>query len=178
VSPDGLATTTVTGPLTMWAQPLWIEYQETDLSLFPATTTSSTSRPTSSTPQPSITMVLPSSSTATSSATPNIIPSNRLSHGAIAGIGVGVALVALVFLATALFFCLRRWRSSKSRRSPTNYNSYSAWQRHELDALGSAWQSNELDASEPRRELEGSRAEHTRKGIARKPVMREMVELE
>jgi hypothetical protein len=166
VSPDGLATTTVTGPFTMWAQPFWVEYQETDLSLFPITTTSSIRRPTSSPSQPSIMKVLPSSSAAASSPTPTVISKDGLSIGATAGIGIAAALIAFIVLASVLFLCLRKRRISKSRRSPKK------------NEQGPAWEKSELDACEPWRELEGSRNYPTREIIARNPVSQEVVELE
>jgi hypothetical protein len=150
----------------MWAQPFWVEYQETDISLFPVTTTSLTGQPTSSPFQPSITKFLPSSNSAASSPTPTVISKGGLSTGATAGISIAAALIGLMVLTGTLFLYLRRQRISKSRRSPNE------------NGAGPAWEKSELEATEPWRELEGSRTYPTREIIAREPVRQEVVELE
>lgn len=181
VSPDALSTTTVTGPLLMWAQPLYVEYQETDLSLF--STTISTSLSTSLTAQPSSTNSAPSGNITAVSPLPTIIHNSALSSGAKAGIGVAAVAGALVLLAL-VFFCMRWRRTSRLPAKRPMQAPSSSWERKELDAsdarreLDGSPLENELDASESRRELDGSPFESPKQIIARKPVAQAIVELE
>jgi len=181
----------------MWAQPFWVEYQETDLSLF-STTTSLTNSPASLTAQPSSTKQTPIGSTAAASSAANVIPYSGISTGAKVGIAIGAALGALFVLSGALFFCLRRRNLSKTRENSVTDEPGSSWERKELDASGSPWRRNELDNSESTRqrneldnsestrqrneldvsELQCSEFGTLRNGTTRRSLARGMAELE
>ncbi len=103
-----LTTTAVSGAITMWGQPIVVEYQQKDLTLF--STSVSTSSTSSTTASPSATTNQPAL-TSTGSPSPSTNPKSGLSTGAQAGIGVGVAIVALILLVIAAFF-LRRKRQA------------------------------------------------------------------
>ncbi|KAK8205700.1 hypothetical protein IWZ01DRAFT_529154 [Phyllosticta capitalensis] len=102
-----LSTTQVTGPITLWAQALTIEYRLNDLALFPALTSSESSVVSTSSAvaaaTPSSTFATATSAVTTSAST---LPSHTssktstpdLSTGAKAGIGIGVTLSALALL--------------------------------------------------------------------------------
>jgi LPXTG-motif cell wall-anchored protein len=109
-----LTTTAISGPISMWGQPVVVEFQQKDLTLF--STSASTSSTSSGTASPSATTAQPAV-TSTGSPTPSTNPKSGLSTGAQAGIGVGVAIVALILLAIAAFF-LRRKR--KAGQKPNN----------------------------------------------------------
>jgi LPXTG-motif cell wall-anchored protein len=114
-----LTTTAISGPISMWGQPVVVEFQQKDLTLFSTSTSSissSTSSRSSGTASPSATTAQPAI-TSTGSPTPSTDPKSGLSTGAQAGIGVGVAIVALILLAIAAFF-LRRKR--KASQKPNN----------------------------------------------------------
>ena len=112
-SSSTLSVTTVTGPLTMWAQPMQFAYQQKDLALFiTSTSTSSTSAP-SSTTQPSATLTpitsttsIPSSSQTSQSQVST--GADGLSRGGAAGVAVASTLVAISLLALAIFLLWRR----------------------------------------------------------------------
>jgi len=148
----------------MWAQPVYVEYQATDLALFSTTTTSPSPLP-SSTAQPSSTISAPSSNTASVSPIPTIMHNSTLSTGAKAGIGVAAAAGGLLLIAL-LFFCMRWRRTSRSRTNPP------------AGAPNSPWGRKELGDSDPRRELEGSPFKDPRYSVARKPVAHAVTELE
>ncbi|KAL4898863.1 hypothetical protein BDW74DRAFT_184287 [Aspergillus multicolor] len=108
---DFTTSTTVSGTLEMWAQPITIMYQESDLSLYTTTTTnrssSTTSNATSDTaPNPSD---VHTAETETSS-------SDGLSGGAIAGIAVGCVAGVLVLL--GLVFIM--WRRKRGKVQSAN----------------------------------------------------------
>jgi hypothetical protein len=109
-----LATTAISGPVTMWGQPIVVEFEQKDLTLF--STSTSTPSTSSATPGPSAT-TKQTAVTSTAPPTPSTNPSSSLSTGAKAGIGVGAAVVAIFFLGIAAFF-LRRNR--KAGRKPTS----------------------------------------------------------
>ena len=97
--------TTVTGPISMWAQPLQYVFQQKDISLL-STSTSATAVTTSSAV----------SSTATATAT----SSSSLSSGAKAGIGIGVAVGVLALISVLIFlFFLRRKKQRTSAQTTT-----------------------------------------------------------
>ncbi|CAG8184193.1 unnamed protein product [Penicillium salamii] len=109
--------TQVSGPITMWAQPIEVHLQESDSSLFvSATTTSNSASPTGT-------------QTSTSgSATPTggdsgsgDSSSSGLSTGASIGIGVGVGVGALIILAGLGFWFFRRRQAKKSSVSNPPY---------------------------------------------------------
>jgi len=104
---DGTTTgfTTVSGLITMWAQPITVAYQSTDLGLFTTTTPStSPSTTTSSTTSQSTTTTNSSSP----SPTPTQTPGSSLSSGGIAGTVIGAAAVLAVVIGAAIY--LRRKR--------------------------------------------------------------------
>lgn len=113
---DLLSSTTVSGPLTMWGQPIEVAFRQQDLSLY----TTSTSAPASSAnAQPSSNPVTQAAATVTSLpplTSPTSAPSNNnsLSTGAKAGIGLGVAVIGMFLLGFALFLLWRRGRRARS----------------------------------------------------------------
>ena len=121
-----LSLTTVTGPLTLWGQPMQFAYQATDLSLY-ITSSSSSSLPTqSSTAQPSATATPLSTTSNPSSSTSTSLPVSEgaggLSRGATAGIAVGstIAAISIVALAILLF-----WKKRARRRLSSRTNGHS-----------------------------------------------------
>ena len=104
--------TEITGSITMWAQPITVELQSSDSSLFvtsttqPATTTTD-AQPTSTASQPTETAG-PSTSS----------ESSGLSTGAGIGVGVGVGVGGIAIFAALGLWLLRRRRNS--RKSPTH----------------------------------------------------------
>jgi hypothetical protein len=101
-----LATTTVTGPLTMWAQPITVEYQPSDLKYF--TVSDSTVSSAAATGQASISTVT-ATSTPPSTSTPHL--SQSMSGGAKIGIAIG-CIVAAAIIGVAIYFFLPRRRKS------------------------------------------------------------------
>ncbi|KAL4811737.1 hypothetical protein BDW67DRAFT_171374 [Aspergillus spinulosporus] len=106
--------TQITGPITMWAQPITVELQASDMSLFVTenTTTISNTTATSS----STTASLATTTTAvepTITDEPTDSGSGGISTGAGIGIGMGVGVGGLAVLGAAIFWFLRRRRASK-----------------------------------------------------------------
>ncbi|KAJ9261679.1 hypothetical protein DTO271D3_3144 [Paecilomyces variotii] len=108
--------TEITGPITMWAQPITIELQSSDSNLF-------TTQSTATTDQASVAVSTQSTRTAskapsaasTNSATQSVSGSSgqgHLSAGADVGLGVGVG-VGTVMLAAIAFWMFRRHRAAK-----------------------------------------------------------------
>ncbi len=113
---DLLPSTTVSGPLTMWGQPIEVAFRQQDLSLY---TTSTSSPVSSANAQPSSNPVTQAAATATPLpplTSPTSAPSNNnsLSTGAKAGIGLGVAVIGMFLLGLALFLLWRRRRRARS----------------------------------------------------------------
>jgi hypothetical protein len=112
-----LATTTLfatSSPITMWGQPITIEYQQKDVSLFGSATSSSSSSSstaaiTDSSSSISTTASLSGSSAAQSSVSSTT--SSSLSTGAKAGIGLGLGILAVILIALAAFFITKRRQS-------------------------------------------------------------------
>ena len=159
-----LTTTTITGPITMWAQPLYVEYRKQDLSLFstssPTTTTTSSSSAVQPSSAASSAISAPTSSSSNGSDTN---PSNNgLSTGAKAAIGVGAALGALVIL-SAIFFSFMRSRRSNKQRQPN------PWPPHQP-----GFNRNEIDGSEAYEKPPVA----SKYFVFRKPVLQETQELE
>lgn len=108
--------TSVSGPLTMWGQPVTVAFQSEDLTLFTTNTAAAVRSSTrSATPTPATrteTPTTPSPTAPAASETP--AETAPLSSGAKAGIGVGAAAGALFLLAglVALFL----WRRRRRRR--------------------------------------------------------------
>lgn len=99
-----IGTVTVTGPLTMWAQPIVIAYQSSDLSHF-VTTTTTTSAPTST---PLTTSSPSGASLPTTSSAPT--SDSGLSRGALAGIIVSAVVLCCAFLGSLVWLILRHRR--------------------------------------------------------------------
>ncbi len=79
-----------------------------------ATIASSTSSPSSTKPPSSSTSPSASTSTAASPSSTHASSSSGLSTGASAGIGVGVAIVAIGLIGALIWFLRRRWRRRSS----------------------------------------------------------------
>nr|XP_023907981.1 cell wall integrity and stress response component 2-like [Quercus suber] len=119
---DDLNTTSVTGPITMWAQPVSVAIASTDLSLFTTTTTSSSSQSTASvgsiptstpTSTGSVTTITPSAASnspdsASASASASASSNTGLSGGAIAGIAIAAAIIIGALIGLAIFFRQRK----------------------------------------------------------------------
>ncbi|KAF4248162.1 hypothetical protein CNMCM8980_006281 [Aspergillus fumigatiaffinis] len=130
--------TQVHGPIIMWAQPVTVQFQSSDLSLFVTPTTISTTSKSDSVP-------VQTTTTSTALATPNtsqipsatqptelnhVISSTGLSAGAKAGIGVGVGVGGVAIFAL-LFFVFRYLRKARSMRAASKGQYY-----HNTEALG------------------------------------------
>lgn len=116
----------------MWGQPISVEFQQQDLTLFPTSTTT-----TMATAQPS------QAATQGTGGPTSMVPGpasdhSGLSSGAAAGIGIAVALCALGMIAGIIFLFLRR-RRTKVKGHPTRFE----------DDSGNQWYSR-------RQELEGT----------------------
>ncbi|CAG8296191.1 unnamed protein product [Penicillium olsonii] len=111
--------TQVTGPITMWAQPIEVHLQESDSSLFVSATTTSDS----STATPTKTSTTSGSATPTGgdSGAGDGASTSGLSTGASIGIGVGVGVGALIVIAGLAFWFFRRRQAKKSAVSNPPY---------------------------------------------------------
>lgn len=164
-----LTTTTITGPVEMWAEPIYVEFRQQDLTHY--STSSLTTTSTSTLTQPSSTASSATSApTSSTSAGPDPYHSKGgLSTGAKAGIGVGAALGALLILLAVLFFAMRRRRGNKQRRPPDPYNQPEFYnQSSEMDG------SQLLEKSLPN-EMDASEGKYSR---SRKPIGQARVEVE
>ena len=127
-SENTLNITAVTGPISMWGQPLSVEFQKRDLSLFTTTTAtdSSTTQEASAASTPSsaiapLTAAPGAQSGSPAAPTTNPPSSNGpttsgppvLSPGAAAGIGVGATAALIVFF--AVLFVLFRKKPSRPK---------------------------------------------------------------
>ncbi|KIW92027.1 uncharacterized protein Z519_07009 [Cladophialophora bantiana CBS 173.52] len=130
-----LSSTVVSGPLTMWGQPVTVEYQQKDLSLFGTTSTSSSlSIPTSTTTSSTATATFSVSSGNSTSLLNK--DSSDLSTGDKAGIAIAGILAVLIAVAIGVF--LVRKRRDRRKRRLTNQdhespNSMPKWARQELE---------------------------------------------
>lgn len=106
---DLLPSTTLTGPLTMWGQPIEVAFRQQDLSLYTMGTSSPASQTNIQPPSNPVTQAPPS-------IIHTLAPSNDsgLSAGAKAGIGIGVAGVGLALFGFALFLFRRGRRRARS----------------------------------------------------------------
>jgi hypothetical protein len=101
--------TQVSGPITMWAQPIQIQLQATDSSLFTTATSTSASASNSAT----ATATATSTSTSASGA-PSSSSGSGLSQGASIGIGVGVGVGGALIIAALAFWFFRRRKMKKN----------------------------------------------------------------
>jgi hypothetical protein len=160
VDQTGLTATTITGPVEMWAAPIFVEFRQQDLTLY--STSSLTVTSTSTTAQPSSTASSATSApTSSPSAGLNTYHSKGgLSTGAKAGIAVGAAIGALLISLAVLFVVMRCRRRNRQRRPPVSNNQPGFYnQSSEIDGSQMPQKSllNEIDGSEgkyPRVELE------------------------
>lgn len=129
---SGLNYTTITGLVTMWGQPISVEFQQRDLTLFTTSTSTSSSVSTSisTTAQPSNTIAKPYASP-TVTITPSSAPTSGLSVGATAGIAITVAISGFLILASVVLFFVRRRRAAKQQ--PYAQQDAKLWERKELD---------------------------------------------
>ena len=112
---------TITGPITMWAQPITVEYQNSDLSLF--TSVPSAAPSTTPTASPGASPPLSSHMTATQIGSSGGTSSpSSLSTGDKVGIGIGVTIGSLVLLiGLAIFIFLRKKRvKDVVKQNPSN----------------------------------------------------------
>ncbi|KAJ5284557.1 hypothetical protein N7505_002537 [Penicillium chrysogenum] len=105
--------TQVIGPVTMWAQPIQIQLQASDESLFVSATTTTSSE---TSPGSSATPTQTGPADPTTSDTDTGTESSGLSTGASIGIGVGVGVGGLVVIAALAFWLFRR-RQNKAKKS-------------------------------------------------------------
>jgi hypothetical protein len=156
-----LLSSTVKGPITMWAQPINVEFDEGDLGIFMKSSTSSSTiatLPTSLGTTPAV------SSLSSSTGAPQLSPSLGLSNGAKVGIGVGVAIGFLV-LALAVFFIRRhriKRRENHGRQEPIKRAGWKSTERDEPSQVIPEMYVPPNDSSsaavavyDPLRELEG-----------------------
>lgn len=137
-----LVSTEVTGPITMWAQALTIEYRLNDLALYPALTSSTSSTwsiaSTSHAKPSSVLATATASATATTtSVSSETIPTSivrasstsepssqpktpGLSAAAQAGIGISVSFAGVALLIVGFCFWKIRRRLQAERRGPLN----------------------------------------------------------
>lgn len=136
VNNTDLASTTLraTGPITMWAQPITIAYEQRDIVFLPATTTTSAEMRSTSQSQTSIS---PTASTTTSSrdsmvstpAASSIVPQESShsspSGGMIGGIVGGALVVVGILIGLAIFFLRKRNKTRSQSDSPgVGYQQY------------------------------------------------------
>ncbi|KAJ5481839.1 hypothetical protein N7475_000651 [Penicillium sp. IBT 31633x] len=134
--------TQVTGPVTMWAQPIQIQLEAKDSSLFVTsspTTTATTTTTTATGDTPPGATPSPSAPTQPSPSTPPGAPTNTatagssgLSTGASIGIGVGVGMAGVIVIAGLAFWLFRRHRAKKKLGSNAD-SSYQHPEASEID---------------------------------------------
>lgn len=131
---SGLNFTTITGTVTMWGQPISVEFQQQDLSLFTTSTTTSATVSASilTTAQPSNRITQPYSSP-TVSTTPSSAPSSSLSGGAKAGIGITVGIGGFLIFWAVVFVFLRS--RAMAKRQPYPQQDTQLWKIEELAGL-------------------------------------------
>ncbi|KAK5999738.1 hypothetical protein QM012_005144 [Aureobasidium pullulans] len=119
--------TVVSGLITMWAQPITVAFQSSDLSLFTTSSpsissalsatisksTSTSSSTSSSSSSGSSSTITSSGTVATTSPAATKVPSSGPSDGVIAGIVIG-AMAAIALIASAIFLFRRQRRASPS----------------------------------------------------------------
>ncbi|KNG83012.1 hypothetical protein ANOM_009596 [Aspergillus nomiae NRRL 13137] len=123
VRQDPKKSTQVQGPITMWAQPITIQLQSSDLSLFVSATPTTAASSTSDAPstQPTTAHHTTAPPTATASGETTSSGSSGISTGAGIGIGVGAGVGGLIVLtAIGLWFFRRRRRANKNLTSMTD----------------------------------------------------------
>jgi len=173
-----LGTTTVTGPITMWAQPIYIQYAQQDLSLF-STSTPTSASVSKSTPAPSSTRTAPTS-TSTVAATSKDTTDGGLSTGATAGIAIAASICGLIAIAAVFLLFMRKRRAKRTQRVLAGAADDEPWGPGELDGSDGRFVRRELDGSEAslaRKELAGSELLPNKK-LATRVSVTGVVELE
>lgn len=142
--------------LTMWAQPITVQYKEEDLSLFGITSTASGAAATASGGTISNSATLPGANPTTSSSSPantspvpepgreETVPTG-LSTGAMAGIGIAVGLLVAGAIALVLFFILRRRKHRMSKGVQQDDLAIKDSKYHPLTQQANSWERRELD---------------------------------
>ncbi|KAK2744274.1 hypothetical protein FQN57_004359 [Myotisia sp. PD_48] len=114
--------TQVTGPMTMWALPITVQYESHDLGFFVSTTPGLPTRTVTQTTPTSIISTPESTDASTRrgviSAGPTPNEPQGLSTTAGIGIGVGVGVGGIAILASIGLLLLRRHKSKKNKRAP------------------------------------------------------------
>nr|POE74713.1 hypothetical protein CFP56_37244 [Quercus suber] len=119
---DGTTTkfTSVSGPVTMWGQPITVAFQQADLAIFsPSATSTSGSTSSSSSSSSSSSTTMSGTAAAASATTTSSSANSSLSGGAIAGIIIGAAAVLGLLIGAALFFRARRHKSAAAAAATT-----------------------------------------------------------
>ncbi|KAJ5181493.1 hypothetical protein N7449_011640 [Penicillium cf. viridicatum] len=130
--------TQVNGPVTMWAQPIQIELQASDKSLFVSATT--TSDTTTSSTQTGPASPNPATPTPANPAAPGTATeTSGLSTGARIGVGVGVGAAGLIIIAALAFWLFRR-RQNKGQKSLLDTSSSLGGSHPEASELGGSSQ--------------------------------------
>ncbi|KAL4922608.1 hypothetical protein BDW62DRAFT_237 [Aspergillus aurantiobrunneus] len=114
-SVDLTSSTTASGTIEMWGQPITIMYQESEQSLYTTSTTTTTSS---------------SPATITSSPLPDPPSSSTLSDGAKAGIAVGSIVGALLLFGFAFVFWRRRTKKTTQGAGGSHGNMLGGVQRY------------------------------------------------
>ncbi|OJD20250.1 hypothetical protein ACJ73_08415 [Blastomyces percursus] len=146
------SSTQVSGPITMWAQPITIQLHSSDSSLFVTATTITPSASSSSTPSLSFSSSAQPSSTAsqvseTGSGVPTTSPqpgSNGLSRGAGIGVGVGIGVGGIAIFAAIGLWLWRRRKASKNDGAAFDNSQYHRGQHKSPSAFDGAsfWSGN------------------------------------
>ncbi|CAI7629885.1 unnamed protein product [Penicillium bialowiezense] len=113
--------TQVSGPITMWAQPIQVQLQASDSSLFVSATTTSNSASSTATGTKGSSSPTSTTGSGSGSGDSSDSGSGGLSTGASIGIGVGVGVGALIVIAGLAFWFFRRRQAQKSAVSNPPY---------------------------------------------------------
>jgi hypothetical protein len=117
VRQDPKKSTQVQGPITMWAQPITVQLQSSDSSLFVSSTATTAASSTSGVTATQPTIAHPTETAFKESTSSE---SSGLSTGAGIGVGVGVGVGGFTILAAiGLWFLRRRRRATKNLRTVT-----------------------------------------------------------
>ncbi|OJD26472.1 hypothetical protein ACJ73_02148 [Blastomyces percursus] len=112
-----LAHSVVTGPITMWGQPILVQFQSKDLSLYTNASTTTSSPSTSTTASQTSTQPTPSQPASNNQPPPTSLPPSSdgnepgLSAGAKAGIAIGAVGAVAILIGLVFFIRLSRRRN-------------------------------------------------------------------
>ncbi|PWY87551.1 hypothetical protein BO70DRAFT_332532 [Aspergillus heteromorphus CBS 117.55] len=145
--------TVVSGPITMWAQPITVAFNKEQASAYNSITASpsSTSASSLSTQSPAAAAAAYSTiaqSTSTSTTTPLQDESKNtgLSTGAKIGIGIGIAVAVLLLLNFTALFWYRRYRKAKAAHGKEDISYLRQYRQPGVVELHSAHRPPEMDA--------------------------------